>query len=84
MDTMTHAASLSTTSTLGIVLFCQWQLATNRIDQGKRTDLTSAQNGTRLTTAEKIGEQYGISKNTVKRERILDRAGIMDGKEIRL
>ena len=35
--------------------------------QGSRSDLTSHQNGERLTTAEKIARQKGVSKNTVER-----------------
>lgn len=36
--------------------------------QGERTDLTLAQNGTKLSTADIIGMDYGVSKNTVKRD----------------
>jgi len=35
--------------------------------QGVRTDLTLAQNGTKINTAQKIAEENGTSKNTVKR-----------------
>ena len=34
---------------------------------GTRTDLTSPQNGERLTTAERIAAEVGVSKNTVER-----------------
>lgn len=35
--------------------------------QGERTDLTSGQNVIKLDTAERLGEQYGITGRTVKR-----------------
>jgi len=36
--------------------------------QGKRTDLTLAHFGLKLNTAEELGKQYGVSKNTIKRD----------------
>lgn len=38
-----------------------------RRKQGKRNDLTSSQNGTKLKTAEVIGSEKGISKNKIHR-----------------
>lgn len=36
--------------------------------QGARTDLTSGQNVQKLSTAEEIGKQYGVSKATIERD----------------
>jgi N6-adenosine-specific RNA methylase IME4 len=36
--------------------------------QGKRTDLTSPQNGDKLKTSEIIAKQCGVSKNTIERD----------------
>jgi N6-adenosine-specific RNA methylase IME4 len=44
------------------------KLYESRKRQGARTDLTLAQNGTKLSTADIIGMDYGVSKNTVKRD----------------
>jgi len=40
----------------------------SRKRQGARTDLTLVQNALKLNTAEEIGKQYGVSKDTVKRD----------------
>lgn len=42
----------------------------NRADkaQGKRTDLTSGQNVPKLTAAETLAEQHGVSERTIKRD----------------
>ena len=42
--------------------------------QGARTDLTLAQNGLKLNTAEELGKQYGVSKNTIKRDEQFSKA----------
>lgn len=36
--------------------------------QGARTDLTSGQNDQKLTTAETLGKQHGVSSSTIKRD----------------
>ena len=57
--------------------------------QGKRTDLTSSQVGTKLRTDEKIGVEYGDSRNTVQRfirltELIPELLDLVDEKQIAL
>jgi len=36
--------------------------------QGKRTDLTSGQNGPKLSTAKKLAKELGVSERTIKRD----------------
>jgi N6-adenosine-specific RNA methylase IME4 len=48
--------------------YCRGKLYKSRKQQGARTDLTFTQNGKKLTTAEELGEQYGVSKNTIIRD----------------
>ncbi len=57
--------------------------------QGKRTDLTLSQVGTKLRTDEKIGVEYGDSRNTVQRfirltELIPELLDLVDEKQIAL
>jgi len=44
------------------------KLYESRKKQGTRTDLTSAQNVPKLTTAEELGKEYGVSHMTIKRD----------------
>jgi len=50
------------------------KLYSARKQQGARTDLTLAQNGLKLNTAEELGKQYGVSKNTIKRDEQFSKA----------
>ncbi len=43
------------------------KLYERRKRQGQRTDLTSAQNEQKLTTAEQVAQEHGVSRETVKR-----------------
>jgi len=57
----------------------------SRKRQGERTDLTSAQNVLKFNTAEEIGKEYGVSKDTVKRDeqfsQVVDKVAEEIGKE---
>jgi len=45
-------------------------LYTDEKEQGRRTDLTSAQSEQKLTTAERLGKEYGVGQATVRRNEI--------------
>ncbi len=50
------------------------KLYSARKQQGARTDLTLAQNGLKLSTADELGKEYGVSKNTIKRDEQFSKA----------